>query len=325
VQAIVVNNPGGPEVLVFEERPLPDITASDLLIRVKAVGVNRADILQRKGLYPPPRGASPDVLGLEYAGVVEKIGTDVSLFKPGDRVFGLSGGGTYQDYIAMHERLVAPIPDALSFVEAAAIPEAFITAFDALVLQGGLTSGKTVLVSAAGSGVGLAVVQIAKSFGARVIGTSRTADKLARAKEFGLQESIVVSDGHFADQVNSTSGGADIIIELVAGSYVEEDLKCIKPKGRILVVGMVNGAKTNFPLGLLLAKRAHVIGTSLRGRPIEEKIFVTQAFIDEIIPRFKSGHLQPNVDKVFPLAKAGEAHAYMESDANFGKVILTLE
>jgi NADPH2:quinone reductase len=325
VQAIIVKNAGGPEVLELVERPIPEITASDLLIRVKAVGINRADILQRKGLYPPPRGASPDVLGLEYAGVVERTGADVTLYKTGDRVFGLSGGGTYQDYVVTHERLVAAIPEALTFVEAAAIPEAFITAFDALVLQGGLTSGKTVLVSAVGSGVGLAVVQIAKSFGARIIGTSRTADKLARAKEFGLTESIVVSDGHFADQVNSTAGGADIIIELVGGSYVEEDVKCIKSKGRIVVVGLLSGSKTMISLAVILSKRAHLIGTTLRARPIEEKIFVTQAFIDEIIPRIKSGHLRPVVDKVFPFKDAGAAHTYMESDGSFGKIVLSLE
>lgn len=325
MQAIIVKNAGGPEVLELAERPLPEIAASELLIRVKAVGVNRADVLQRKGLYPPPRGASPDVLGLEYAGIVEKVGADVSLFKPGDRVFGLSGGGTYQDYLAMHERLVAPIPEALSYVEAAAVPEAYFTAFDALVLQGGLTSGKTVLVSAVGSGVGLAVVQIVRSFGARIIGTSRTESKLARAKEYGLRESIVVTDGRFADQVNSIAGGADIIIELVGGAYVEEDIKCIKTRGKIVVVGLLNGSRTSLSLGTLLHRRAHVIGTSLRSRPIEEKISVTQAFIDEILPRIKTDHLRPVVDKVFPFKDAGEAHQYMESDSNFGKIVLTLE
>jgi putative PIG3 family NAD(P)H quinone oxidoreductase len=296
-----------------------------LLIRVKAVGVNRADVLQRKGLYPPPRGASPDVLGLEYAGVVEKVGANVSLYKAGDRVFGLSGGGTYQDYLAMHERLVAPIPDALDFIQAAAIPEAFITAFDALVLQGGLTSGKTVLISAVGSGVGLAALQIAASFGAHVVGTSRTVDKLARAKEFGLTDSIVVTDGKFADQVNSTVGGADIVIELAGGDYVEEDVRCIKTKGRIVIVGLVNGGKANVSLSTLLSKRAYIIGTSLRSRPLEEKIYVTQAFIDQIIPRIKSGNLKAVVDKVFPLKEAGEAHAHMEADSNFGKIILSLD
>ena len=325
MQAIVVKNAGGPEVLELAERPIPDITASEVLIRVKAVGVNRADILQRKGMYPPPPGASPDVLGLEYAGVVEKIGANVSLYKVGDRVFGLSGGGTYQDYLSMHERLVAPIPEKLTFVEAAAIPEAFITAFDALVLQDGLTSGKTVLITAVASGVGLAAVQITTSFGARVIGTSRTAEKLVRAREYGLEESIVASDGLFADKVNDTAGGADIIIELVAGDYVVEDLKCVKYKGRIVIVGMLKGNKATLPLGLLVSKRVQLIGTSLRARPLEEKIYVMQAFIDQIIPRIKSGHLRPTVDKIFPLSRAGEAHAYMESDASFGKIILTLE
>jgi NADPH2:quinone reductase len=325
VLAIIVKNAGGPEVLEIAERPVPEFTASELLIRVKAVGVNRADVQQRKGLYPPPKGASQEVLGLEYAGVVEEVGANVSLYKPGDRVFGLSGGGTYQDYLAMHERLVAPIPDSLSFVEAAAIPEAFITAFDAAVLQGGLTAGKTVLVSAVGSGVGLAVVQIAKSFGARVIGSSRTAEKLARSKEFGLIESIVVQDGKFADQVNSIAGGADIIVELVGGAYVEEDVKCIKSKGKIIIVGLLNGSKATVSLGMILSKRAHIVGTSLRARPLEEKIFVTQAFIDEIIPRIRSGHLRPVVDKVFALKDAGEAHAHMEADSNFGKIVLSLE
>ncbi|MBS1990790.1 MAG: NAD(P)H-quinone oxidoreductase [Cyanobacteria bacterium SZAS LIN-3] len=325
MQAIVVKNAGGPEVLEFAERPVPEFGPAELLIRVKAVGINRADILQRRGLYPPPRGASPDVLGLEYAGVVEKVGTDVSLFKPGDRVFGLSGGGTYQDYLAMHERLVAPIPEALSYIEAAAVPEAFITAFDAVVLQGGLTAGKTVLVSAVGSGVGLAVVQIAHSFGARIIGTSRTAEKLVRAQEFGLGESVVVNDGLFADKVSSITGGVDIVIELVGGSYVEEDLKCLKQKGRIILVGLLNGAKAGVHLGILLSKRAQIIGTTLRARPLEEKISVMQAFINEIVPRIKSGQMRPVVDKVFPFRQVAEAHAYMESDSNFGKIVLNFE
>lgn len=325
MKAIVVKNAGGPEAMELLERPIPNIESFELLIRVKAVGINRADIHQRKGLYPPPRGSSPDVLGLEYAGVVEKVGPNVSLYKPGDRVFGLSGGGTYQEYIAMHERLVAPIPDGLEMIEAGAIPEAFITAYDGLVLQGGLTAGKTVLVSAVGSGVGLAVVQIARSYGARVIGTSRTEDKLSRAKEYGLSEGIVVSDGLFAEQVISTAGGADIIIELVAGAYVEEDIKCIKNKGRIIIVGLLNGARTSLNLGILLSKRARLVGTTLRARPIEEKILVMQAFIDEIIPRIKSGQLKASVDKVFPLEKVGEAHSFMEADSNFGKIVLTLE
>ena len=323
--SVIVKNAGGPEALEFAERPVPEPTSYEVLIRVKAVGINRADILQRKGLYPPPRGASPDVLGLEYAGVVEKIGADVSLYKIGDRVFGLSSGGTYQQYLATHERLVAPIPDNLDFNEAAAIPEAFITAFDALVLQGGLTCGKTVLISAVGSGVGLAALQIAASFGAHTIGTSRTADKLQAAKAFGLKESILVDQGHFADRVNDLAGGADIIIELVGGSYVEEDFKCIKSRAKVILVGMVNGSKANLNLGLLLSKRAQLIGTSLRSRPIEEKIIVTQAFVAEIIPRLKNGSLKANVDKVFPVKEVAEAHKLMEANTNFGKIVISFD
>ena len=323
--AIIVKKAGGPEALEFEERPTPEIAAYELLISVKAVGINRADILQRSGHYPPPKDASPDVLGLEYAGVVEKIGRSVSLFKVGDRVFGLSGGGTYQQYVAMHERVVAPIPSNLSFEEAAAIPEACITAYDALVLQGGLTSSKTVLISAVGSGVGLAALQIAESFGAHTIGTSRTADKIEAAKAFGLKEGIVVSDGFFAEKVNSLAGGADIIIELVGGGYVEEDVKCVKMKGKILLVGMLGGTKTSLSFGLLLSRRAQLIGTTLRARPLEEKILVTQSFIAEMIPRIKKGQIKANVDKVFPFKEVAEAHKFMESNANIGKIVLSLE
>jgi NADPH:quinone reductase len=325
VLAVVVKNAGGPEVLEFAERAVPELTSYEVLIRVKAVGINRADILQRKGLYPPPKGSSPDVLGLEYAGVVEKVGADVTLFKVGDRVFGLSGGGTYQEYISMHERLVAPVPDNLNFAEAAAIPEAFITAFDALTLQGGMTCGKTVLISAVGSGVGLAALQLAESAGAHTIGSSRTAAKLEAARAFGLKEGILVGDGHFADKVNDLAGGADLIIELVGGAYVEEDLKCIKPKGKIVLVGMLNGNKANLNLGLLLSRRAQMIGTTLRARPLEEKIAVTQAFISEVIPRLKKGQLKANVDKIFPVKEVAEAHRLMESDSNFGKVVISFE
>jgi NADPH2:quinone reductase len=324
MRTIVVNKFGGPEVLTLVERARPEPSRGEVRVRVQAAGVNRADIVQRLGRYPAPSDAPADVLGLEFAGEVEALGTGATAWKIGDRVFGLVGGGAYAEALVTHERLLAAVPLGMSFVDAAAAPEAFITAYDAMTLQGKLALGETVLIHAAGSGVGTAAIQLAKLSGARSIGTARTADKLERAKELGLDHGIAVTGSSFANEVSRlTEGrGAHVVLELVGGDYLREDLGCIGYEGRIILVGLMAGASVTLDLGAMLRQRVMLRGTTLRSRPLEQKIDAMQAFSRHIVPLLAGGALRPIVDKVFPLAEAAGAHRYVEANQSFGKVIL---
>jgi putative PIG3 family NAD(P)H quinone oxidoreductase len=324
MRAIVITQPGGPEVLKLEERPSPEPSRGEVRVRVRATAVNRADLLQRMGAYPAPPDAPPDIPGLELAGEIDALGDGTLGWKLGDRVFGLAGGGTYADELVVHGRALARLPDSLSFSAGAAVPEAFITAWDAMVTQAGLAAGETVLVHAAGSGVGTAALQIARAVGARSIGTARTAGKLERARPLGLDHGVVPEGGRFAEKVNAlTSGrGADVVLELVGGGYVAEDLLCVATGGRIVLVGLMAGARADVDLAMLLRKRAVVRGTTLRARPLEEKIAAMQAFARHVVPLFETGRLQPVVDRVFPLAEAAAAHAYVAGNDSFGKIVL---
>lgn len=327
MRAIVIARPGGPDVLQLKEIPDPQPQRGEALVRVMATAINRADVLQRMGKYPPPSDCLADVPGLEFAGVVESIASGVSEVKEGDRVFGLIGGGSYCERVVVHARTLIPIPGNLSFVEAAAVPEAFITAYDAMVLQCGLTSGETILISAVGSGVGTAAIQIACAIGATGVGTARSKNKIDTAKELGLHHAIVLEDEKFAKQVlEVTDGrGVDVVLELVGGDYLKEDVSCTARKGRIIIVGLLRGAKAELDMGQVLSKRLRILGTTLRARPIEEKIQVSQSFARHVIPMFESGRLKPVVDKVFKLDEAAAAHTYMESNSNFGKIILSMD
>jgi len=324
MRAIIVSQPGGPEVLVVADRPDPVPSRGEVRVRVHAAGVNRADVLQRMGLYPPPPDAPTDIPGLEYSGVVDALGDGVTELAVGDRVFGLAPGGTYAELLTVHSRALARMPAAMSFVEAAAVPEAFITAYDAMVSQGGLASGDHLLVHAAGSGVGTAALQIGRALGAIVHGTLRTAGKLDRATKLGLEHGVVVKDGVFAKEVLAATGraGVDVVLELVGGAYVAEDLRCIAKGGRIVVVGLLAGPQTELDLPTLLHRRATIRGTVLRARPLEERIGVMRTFEKRLVPLFESGALAPVVDRVLPLAQAGDAHTYMSKNEGFGKVIL---
>ncbi len=325
MRAIVIARPGGPEVLELRDVPTPNPARGEVRIRVHATAVNRADLLQRKGGYKAPADAPQDIPGLEYAGVVDALGEGVVGLEKGDRVFGIVGGGSYAEYLVTHARTVVKIPEGMPFVEAAAVPEAFITAYDAMVTQGRLTSGETVLVSAVGSGVGTAAVQIAHALGARVIGTARTESKLERARALGMDDGFVPADGRFAERVLELTEkrGVDVIVELVGGGYVAEDLACVSTRGRIVVVGLVAGAKVEVDLGMLLHKRVTVTGTVLRARPLEEKIAVANTFAKHVVPLLDTGALKPVVDRVLALGEAGAAHSYMAENAGFGKVVLT--
>jgi putative PIG3 family NAD(P)H quinone oxidoreductase len=319
MKAIVISQFGGPEVLQLKEVETPHPARGEVRVRVRATAVNRADLLQRMGLYPAPPDAPAEIPGLEFAGEVDAVGENVDL-SIGDRVFGLCGGGSYAEYLIAHSRTLARIPEGMSFTDAAAIPEAFITAWDAMVTQANLRAGETVLIQAAGSGVGTAAIQIARAIGARSVGTTRSAGKLERAKSLGLDEVVVSESGKFAARVLDAVGPVDVILELVGGGYVAEDLGCLAPRGRIVVVGLMAGIRTELDLNVLLRKRAQIMGTVLRSRPLEEKILATQEFSRHVVPLL--GRMKPVIDKIFPLERAAEAHAYVASNEGFGKVVL---
>ncbi len=323
MRAVVITKSGGPEVLAIVDRPLPTPSRGEVRVRVRATAVNRADLLQRLGAYPAPPDAPADIPGLELAGEVDAVGPGVERLAIGDRVMGLVGGGAYAEAIVSHERALARIPAGLSFEEAAAIPEAFVTAHDALVTQAGLTSGEVVLVHAVGSGVGTAAAQLAQALGAYVIGTARTPDKLERARSLGMDAGVVPTDGTFADAVKvHAPDGAHVVLELVGGGYLAEDLRCLRTKGRIVLVGLLAGARTELDLGKVLHRRARIFGTVLRSRPLEEKLAAMRAFEEQVVPLFARGKLRPVIDGVMPLAEAAAAHTRMASNAGFGKIVL---
>ncbi len=320
MKAIAISRFGGPEVLTVVERPLPEPARGEVRVRIRATAINRADLLQRMGAYPAPADSPPDVPGLEIAGEVDAVGPAVERLVVGDRVFGLLGGGGYAEAAITHERAMAKMPDGMSFEDAAAIPEAFVTAHDAMVTRAGLRSGEVMIVHAVGSGVGTAAVQLGRAFGAYTIGTARTADKLLRAKALGMDEGVVVEGASFASKI----APADVILELVGGKYLDEDLRCIKTLGRIVLIGLMAGTKSELDLSAILRKRVSVIGTVLRARPLEEKIAAMRLFESQVVPLFARGLLKSVIDQVMPLEQAAEAHARMASNAGFGKIVLKI-
>jgi len=326
MRAIVIKQPGGPEVLSLEQVEDPEPGKGEVKVRIKATAVNRADILQRMGHYPSPADAPPDIPGLEFAGLVEALGPGVHNFAVGDKVFGLAGGGTYADFVVVHSRVLSRMPVNLSFAEAASIPEVFTTAYDALISQCNLACGETLLLHAVGSGVGVAALQLAKMLGCTVIGTARSEDKVEAARKYGLDHGIVVRDGKFAEQVKDIAGGAgvDLVLELVGGNYVGEDIHCTGLGGRIIVVGLVAGLHSEIDFGQVLRKRLTLKGTTLRARPLEEKILAARILQNHIVPLFEKGLLKPVIDKVFALSAASEAHELMDNNQNFGKLVLEI-
>jgi putative PIG3 family NAD(P)H quinone oxidoreductase len=330
MRAIVISQPGPPEVLQLRDVPSPPLGRGEVRVRVRATAVNRADLLQRMGRYPAPPDAPPDIPGLEFAGEVIELGegaaADPGAPRVGDRVFGLVGGGAYAEEVVVPARALARIPDGMSFTDAAAVPEAFITAWDAMVTQGRLESGEALLIHAVGSGVGTAAVQLGRVRGARVVGTARSPEKLARAKALGLDEGIVPEGGRFAGAVRAATGGrgADVVLELVGGGYVGEDLSAAAERGRIVVVGLTAGARAELDLALLLGRRLSVVGTVLRARPLEEKIAVMRTFERHVVPLFAAGKLAPVIETVMALDEAPRAHALVASNATFGKVVLSV-
>lgn len=327
MRAIVIARPGGPEVLELRDLPTPEPPFGHVRVRVRVVGVNRADLLQRAGLYPAPPGVPADIPGLEYVGIVDALGEGVSTLREGDRVYGLVAGGAYAEALLVHEREAVRVPEALADEDAAAVPEAFVTAYDALVVRARLAPGERVLIHAAGSGVGTAAVQVARALGAFVVGTSRTPEKLDRCRALGLSASVVPEGGSFADAVRAATGGAgvDVVLDLVGGAYVREDLRAAAPRARIVLVGLTAGASAEVDLRLLLSKRLELVGTVLRSRPIEERIAAAQLLSRHLGPWLEGGVVRPVVDRVLPFVEAAAAHRWVAENASFGKVLLRLD
>ena len=329
MQAVVITRPGGVDVLEVREIPdPPEPVADHVLVRVFASALNRADVLQRMGHYPAPPGSPRDIPGLEFAGEVAQVGPEVTQWRSGDRVFGICGGGAYSEFVTVPANHLAAIPKNLSWVEAAAVPEVFITAHDALFTQARLQPGETVLVHAAGSGVGTAALQLIRSAGARSFGTSRSADKLERAVEFGLDESSVVKDDprSIVEKVKEwTSGvGIDVFLDLVGAAYFEASLKSMAYRGRMILVGTTSGSKATLDYGLVMLKRLTVKGTVLRARSLEEKATATRLFAKHVVPLLASGAVRPVIDCMYRLDEVRQAHERMESNESFGKIVLVV-
>ncbi|MCA1790571.1 MAG: NAD(P)H-quinone oxidoreductase [Thioalkalivibrio sp.] len=323
MRVIRIREPGPPDVLEVESRPRPDPGPGEVRVAVAASGLNRADLLQRLGRYPAPEGYPQDILGMEFSGVVDCLGDGVSAEWEGRTVMGITGGGAYAEYLTARPEELVLVPDTLDAVDAGAVPEVFMTAFDAMVLQGALEEGEIVLVHAVGSGVGTAALQIAVRAGATVIGTSRTDDKLRKAEALGLVHGVSGEDAWPERVLDITDGrGVDVVLDLVGGAYLEGNQKVLGLRGRHVVVGIPSGARATFDLGLLMRKRGSVRGTVLRSRSRAEKVALAVAFGHEVLPGFSDGSLRPVVDRVFPADQAAAAHRYMEENRNFGKILL---
>ncbi len=325
----IVSHEGGGRLEVSEVAK-PRAVADRVRVRVRAAGLNRADLLQKRGRYPAPAGAPPDIPGLEFAGEVEQTGEEVRSLKTGQRVFGITAGGAQAEYVVVPENHLALIPDSLDFAEAAAVPEVFITAHDALFTQARLRTGERVLVHAVGSGVGTAAVQLARAAGAgAVYGTARSREKVERAREFGLDEGAVVGDAPegFAEAVRDwTKGeGVQVVLDLVGAPYFEANLDALGPRGRMILIGTLGGAKATLDYGVVMRKRLRIAGTMLRGRSSEEKAAATRRFAAEVVPLLAEGRVRPVIDSTHTLSDVSAAYERLESNETFGKVILVTD
>ncbi len=322
MRAVVLTSYGEPDVLTLQDVPDPEPGPEEILVDIVTTALNRADLLQRRGMYPGPKMAN-EIPGMEFSGRVGAVGDSVSAWSVGDEVMGIVGGGAYAERLVIHERQALPVPASVGLADAAAIPEVFLTAFDALVVQGGLTSGRWALVHAGASGVGTAAIQIAKAVGARIAVTASAA-KHDRCRELGADRVIDYRSESFADVVSeATAGnGVDVVLDVIGGEYTIDNIKSLRTGGRLIQVGVMGEQTVELPLGMLLPKRASIIGTVLRARPIEEKIALTQRVRAELLPLFDQGLLEPVIDSRYPLSDIAEAHRYMESNANIGKILI---
>ena len=322
MRAIVITEKGGPEVLAVQEVPDPVPGPAEVLVDVVTSAVNRADLMQRRGLYPGPP-ATYEIPGLEFAGRVAALGERVAGHAVGDPVMGIVGGGGYAERVVVHHRQAVAVPDALGLDAAGAFPEVYITAWDALVRQGGLTTGRWALVHAGASGVGTASIQIAKAMGARIAVTA-SAGKHRVCEALGADLVIDYASDDFVEAVKAATGGAgvDVVLDVIGGDYLPRNIDCLRINGRIVQVGVMSGTPVPFNPMSLMAKRAALIGTTLRARPIEEKIAVTRRFAAEMLPHVAAGTMAPVIDSRFALAEAPAAHERMEANLNAGKIVL---
>lgn len=323
MRGVVITEPGGPEVLELRDVPLPRPGPGEIRVRVRSGGVNRADLIQRAGHYPAPPGWPEDIPGLEYAGVVEAAGPAVGLWSEGDEVMGLVGGGGYAERVVVHERTAVRVPRGVELADAGAIPEVFMTAYDALFRQAGLGVGERVLIHAVGSGVGTAALQLARAAGVRSVGTSRTPEKVDGARAMGLDAGVVAEGDWTGPVMEGLRGrGADVILDLVGADYLEGNMEVLAPKGRHVVVGVPSGTTAEIDLRVLMGKRGRIRGTVLRARPLEEKASLAREFERRVVPLFEGGVLRPVVDRAFEPDEAGAAHRLMQENRNFGKLVL---
>jgi NADPH2:quinone reductase len=329
MKALRIVHPGSESGIELADAPELTPGPADILVAVHATALNRADLLQVLGRYPPPPDVPQDIPGLEYAGTVLAVGANVQRYKAGDRVMGLVGGGAFAERLVTQEREALRIPEKLTFDEAAAVPEAFLTAFDALVLQGGMRPHARVLIHAVASGVGTATLQLVQAFRGEAFGTGRSAAKLDRCREIAPFHPLLVetAEPRFAERVLAlTSGhGVDVVMDLVGGRYVGESLACLASRGRVVEVGTLDGAKAELDLRQLMGRRAQVVGTLLRSRPLEEKIRLARAFEAQVLPDFDSGLLRPVVDRVLPIREVRQALGHMAANASVGKLVLSWE
>lgn len=329
MKAVTITAAGGPEVLQISEVQTPPLpTADRVRVRVRAAGLNRADVYQRRGYYPAPPGYPQNIPGLEFAGEVEAVGDEVRTWKVGQRVFGITAGGAQAEYVVVPENHLAEIPGSLDWPEAAAVPEVFITAHDALFTRANLRSGESMLVHAAGSGVGTAAIQLASVAGATTFGTSRTADKLERAKAYGLSNAVAIGaepQAMVAPVMEWTrSRGVNVIIDLVGAAYLEANLNALASQGRLVLVGTTAGAKATLDISLAMGKRLTIIGTALRVRSLEEKATATRLFSEQVVPLLAAGTVRPVVDRVYKMEEIRDAHTRMEGNESFGKIVLLM-
>jgi len=322
MRAVVLESYGAPDVLTIRTVPDPEPGPEEVLVEIAATALNRADLMQRMGFYPGPP-MPHEIPGMELSGRVIGLGERVTRWQIGDAVMAIVGGGAYAEQIAVHERQLLAVPTSVPLADAAAIPEVWITAFDALVAQGGLTSGRTALVHAGGSGVGTAAIQIAAAIGARSIVTA-SAGKTDRCLALGAAVAVdyAVDDFVAATMALTDGVGAEVILDVIGGDYVERNIDAVAVGGRIIQVGFMGGGVTSVNIGKLLPKRAALVGTVLRGRPIEEKIAITQRFGREILPLFDRGIVAPVIDRRFPLDEIGRAHEVMAANENVGKIVI---
>lgn len=331
MRAVVLEQYGGVEVLQVSEAPEPIPSPEEILVDVVATALNRGDLLQRLGFYPSPplvgfTPPAPEIPGLEFAGRVRAAGALVQSLAVGDEVMGIVGGGAYAERLVVHERQVMRVPSSVAVADAAAIPEVFITAFDALVVQGGLTAGRTALIHAGGSGVGTAAIQIARAIGARAIVTA-SAGKLEACRALGAELAIDYATTDFVDAVHTATDGdgVDVVLDVIGGDYVNRNIRSLRVGGTIVLVGVMGGGRTEVDVAALMPKRARLIGTVLRPRPIEEKIAITQRFAREMLPLFDAGALRPVIDSRYPLDAIADAHTALHANANVGKIIIDVQ